>query len=65
LDHARVVTNREVPVLIGPRRAGDAAALVSGSVRASEELGWEPTRSTLPQMITDAWAWSRGKGYAR
>ena len=65
LDHARVVSNREVPVVIGPRRAGDAAALVSGSLRATEELGWEPTRSTLPQMISDAWAWSRGKGYDR
>ncbi len=63
LDHARVVTNREVPAEIGPRRAGDAASLVSGSERAKEELGWEPTRSTMPQMITDAWRWSRGEGY--
>lgn len=65
LDHARVVTNRAVPVVIGDRRPGDAAALVSGSQRASDELGWEPTRSTLPQMITDAWRWSQGKGYDR
>lgn len=65
LDHTRVVTNREVPVVIGPRRSGDAAALVSGSQRATEELGWEPTRSTLPQMISDAWRWSKGKGYTR
>ncbi len=64
LDHARVVTNREVPVVIGPRRGGDAASLVSGSARAMEELGWEPTRSTMPQMITDAWRWSRGEGFA-
>lgn len=64
LDHARIVTNREVPVVIGPRRGGDAASLVSGSARAMEELGWEPTRSTMPQMITDAWRWSRGEGYA-
>ena len=65
VDHARIVTNREVPVVIGPRRAGDAAALVSGSVRAHEELGWEPTRSTLRQMITDAWQWSKGPGFDR
>lgn len=64
LDHARIVTNREVPVVIGPRRGGDAASLVSGSARAMEELGWEPTRSTMPQMITDAWRWSRGGGFA-
>ncbi|WP_431300715.1 UDP-glucose 4-epimerase GalE [Tabrizicola sp. BL-A-41-H6] len=64
LDHARIVTNREVPVVIGPRRGGDAASLVSGSARAMDELGWEPTRSTMPQMITDAWRWSRGEGYS-
>jgi UDP-glucose 4-epimerase len=63
LDHARAVTNREVPHTIGPRRAGDAAALVSGSARAAEELGWQPTRSTLRQMIADAWAWSNGPGF--
>lgn len=65
LDQARVVTNREVPVVTGPRRAGDAAALVSGSDRAVRELGWEPTRSTMQQMIRDAWRWSQGSGYSR
>ena len=64
LDAARKVTNREVPVVIGARRSGDAAALVSGSARARDELGWEPERSTMAQMIEDAAAWARGKGYA-
>lgn len=65
LDAARAVTNREVPLVIGARRAGDAAALVSGSARARQELGWEPARSTMPQMIEDAALWARGKGYSR
>jgi UDP-glucose 4-epimerase len=63
IDHARTVTNRAVPVTEGPRRAGDAAALVSGSSRAATELGWEPRRSTLPQMIADAWRWAQSTGY--
>lgn len=63
IDHASVVTNRDVPVTVGPRRAGDAGALVSGSSRAKAELGWEPARSTLPQMIADAWRWSQSKGF--
>jgi UDP-glucose 4-epimerase len=63
IDHARVVTNREVPVVMGERRAGDAAALVSGSERALRELGWQPSRSTLPQMVRDAWAWAQGPGF--
>lgn len=61
IDHARAVTNRDVPVVIGERRAGDAAALVCGSERAITELGWTPERSTLPQMIRDAWAFSHGR----
>ena len=63
IDHARAVTNRAVAVTIGDRRAGDAAALVSGSERAETELGWTPTRSTLPLMIAHAWAWRQSPGF--
>jgi UDP-glucose 4-epimerase len=65
IDASRKVTNREVPVVMGGRREGDAASLVSGSARAREELGWEPKRSTLPAMITDALAWSQKPGFSR
>ena len=34
VDASRAVTNREVPMTLGARRAGDAVALVSGSARA-------------------------------
>jgi len=51
------VTNRPVPHEIGPRRAGDCTKLVSGSTRAHEELGWRPHRSSMEQMIGDAWHW--------
>ncbi|ANT60589.1 UDP-glucose 4-epimerase GalE [Salipiger sp. CCB-MM3] len=57
IDASRAVTNREVPHSEGPRRAGDATKLVSGSTRALAELGWEPARSTMPKMIEDAWNW--------
>ncbi len=57
IDASRAVTNREVPHSEGPRRAGDATKLVSGSTRALADLGWEPSRSTMPQMIADAWNW--------
>ncbi|MEX0280856.1 MAG: UDP-glucose 4-epimerase GalE [Arenibacterium sp.] len=63
IDHSRSVTNREVPYEIGPRRAGDCTRLVSGSVRAEEELGWQPKRSTLDQMIADAWRWHQTGHY--
>ena len=53
---AGAVTNRPVPHRIGPRRAGDAVRLVSGSRRAEEDLGWRPERG-LREMISDAWRW--------
>ena len=65
IEASRVVTNRAVPLVLGPRRAGDAASLVSGSDRATRELGWQPTRSDLPQMIRDALNWAQKPGYAR
>jgi UDP-glucose 4-epimerase len=63
IEASRMVTNRDVPVVIGDRRAGDAAALVSSSTHAIKELGWEPQRSTLRQMIGDAWAWAQKPGF--
>ncbi len=63
VHHSGPVTNKTVPIVDGPRRPGDAAALVSGSRRAEQELGWVPHRSTLQTMISDAWRWHQGPGY--
>ena len=65
IDHAGQVTNRDVPVIEGGRRVGDAVRLVSGSQRAEAELGWAPERSTLGAMIADAWRWHQTGGYER
>jgi UDP-glucose 4-epimerase len=64
IEHSAEVTNRAVPVIDGPRRAGDCTKLVSGSVRATDELGWTPARSTLQQMIADAWRWHQTGQYS-
>ena len=63
VDASRAVTNREVPIVDGPRRPGDAAVLVSGSDRAAEELEWRPRRSDLKTMIGDAWRWHQTGAY--
>ncbi|WP_170361011.1 MULTISPECIES: UDP-glucose 4-epimerase GalE [Ruegeria] len=65
IGHSKAVTNREVPYSIGPRRAGDCTKLVSGSVRAGQELGWTPKRSTLETMISDAWRWHQNGNYEK
>jgi UDP-glucose 4-epimerase len=59
------VTNRAVPVVAGPRRPGDAAALVSASTRAVEVLGWQPRHSTLQDMIRHAYDWGKKPGYVK
>jgi UDP-glucose 4-epimerase len=57
IDVAVKATGQAVPMINGPRRAGDCTKLVSGSKRAEIELGWKPARSDLNTMITDAWRW--------
>ncbi|RNF34762.1 UDP-glucose 4-epimerase GalE [Paracoccus methylarcula] len=63
VDATRHVTNRPVPMVDGPRRGGDAVKLVCGSQRARDELGWRPDRSTMEQMIRDAWRWHQTGNY--
>ena len=65
IEHSRSVTNRAVPYIVGPRRAGDCTRLVSGSARAETELGWRPKRSTLEMMIADAWRWHQNGHYGK
>ena len=65
LDQSHAVTNRAVPCTEGPRSPGDCTKLVSGSQRAKDELGWTPNRSTMKQMITDAWRWHQTGHYDR
>ena len=65
IDASRAVTNREVPVIYGDRRPGDAISLVCGSERARRELGWQPERSKIATMIADAWRWHQGGNYDR
>ncbi|MEM9270229.1 MAG: UDP-glucose 4-epimerase GalE, partial [Pseudomonadota bacterium] len=57
------ISGTPVPHELAPRRLGDPASLVCGSAKAHRLLGWEPTRSTIDQIVTDALAWHQGPGY--
>ena len=57
------VTDRDLNIIEGPRRAGDCAKLVSSSLRAMAELGWSCERSNLRQMIVDSWEWHQQSKY--
>lgn len=65
VDQARRVTNQDVPIVEGQRRGGDCARLVSGSTKAEALLGWHARRSSMAQMIGDAWAWHRNGHYEK
>ncbi|WP_421789140.1 UDP-glucose 4-epimerase GalE [Hyphobacterium sp.] len=49
------VTGLKIPLNIHPRRAGDTAQLYADTSRARSLLGFEPKRSDIETIITDAW----------
>ncbi len=59
VEIARRVSNRPVPVKLGPRRVGDPAILLADSTLARTRLGWKPLQSDLENIIASAWQWHR------
>jgi UDP-glucose 4-epimerase len=57
IDTARRITGAEIPVRVGPRRAGDPAVLVASSARIQRELGWTPQLGSLDAIVGSAWQW--------
>jgi UDP-glucose 4-epimerase len=47
--------DRTVEVIEAPRRGGDPPELVAAIGKARSVLGWTPRRSTIEQMLNDAW----------
>jgi UDP-glucose 4-epimerase len=66
IEAARAVTGLDIPVREAPRRPGDPPQLVAASGRIRAELGWEPRKPTLADMVGDAWAFAQShpRGYA-
>jgi UDP-glucose 4-epimerase len=66
LAAASLVVGREIPFIVGPRRAGDPPILVAAADRAGDLLGWAPQHTTLETMVGTAWAWRQAHpgGYA-
>jgi UDP-glucose 4-epimerase len=66
IETARQVTGKEIPVRVGPRRAGDPATLIASSDKIKSELGWEPQYQDLRKIVESAWRWmlAHPNGYA-
>ncbi|MBN9236831.1 MULTISPECIES: UDP-glucose 4-epimerase GalE [Phyllobacteriaceae] len=59
IDAVRRACGHDFAVNLGPRRPGDAAAIVANSDRARGELGWVPRRDDLDLIVGDALEWER------
>lgn len=57
IERAEAVTGRKVPVVKGPRRAGDPPELVARADKAFSMLGWKPVHSDLDNILRTAWVW--------
>lgn len=53
---------RPVPHSVGPRRAGDPAAVWADVSRADRQLGWRPERD-LDAILADALVWERERRF--
>ncbi len=59
VEAARKVTKLPIPEKIGERRAGDPSKLIASSDKARKILGWNPTRTNIHRIISDAWGWHK------
>jgi UDP-glucose 4-epimerase len=66
ISATEAVTGIKVETREAPRRPGDPPMLVAASERIREELGWEPKKAGLEQMVADAWTFvqSHPNGYS-
>lgn len=55
------VTGRQVPHVIGARRAGDPPSLVADSTKLRRTLGWEPRYTEIRDIVATAWEFGRRK----
>ncbi len=56
IDMVQQVTNTKFEVRFVERRPGDPAAAVASNGLARKVLAWEPHRSSLDNIVSDAWA---------
>jgi UDP-glucose 4-epimerase len=59
LDAVDRITNREIKRVIGPRRLGDSAELISDNRKILSTLPWRPQHDDLDTIVRDALAWER------
>jgi UDP-glucose 4-epimerase len=66
ISAAEEVTGEKVAVEEAPRRPGDPPMLVAAGAKIRSELGWEPRKPALAEMVSDAWSFAQARpsGYS-
>ena len=61
IETAKQVTGKDIKVVEGDRRAGDAPILVGSCTKAKTILGWNPQYADLHKIVEDAWQWHQSR----
>jgi len=64
-DAVERASNRPLPRVKGPRRAGDPPSLIASNDKAKRVLGWTPQHSSIEEIVKTAFAWHRKDDAAR
>jgi len=59
IETAQQITGKPISAVVGARRQGDPAELVSDSSTIQKELGWKPRFADLESIVQTAWAWHK------
>lgn len=59
IEMVKKVTGVDFKVEIGPRRAGDPAAVYADNRKIKKLLNWQPKYSDLKTIISSAWKWHK------
>src|SRR5699024_9275897 len=62
IETCREVTGHPIPAEVATRRAGDAATRIASSSKSTSQLAWNPTRTALHTIVSDAWAFTSQLG---
>ncbi|MGY3766207.1 UDP-glucose 4-epimerase GalE [Vagococcus vulneris] len=57
VEVAKKITGKDIPVIMGERRAGDPARLIASSDKIKDMLGWNPVNTVIDQIMETAWVW--------
>lgn len=67
IEAVREVTGKPIAAKEADRRQGDPEVLVASSAKITQELGWQPRRPRLEDIVASAWEWHRRhpQGYGK